>query len=362
MLEDGSGNASFPIATVNAGTVAPHTYSFTVTAIEWSDSSCSGTPVSTSSGPVTLDVAASEQTITVPAPPSGPWNASLSVATTASSGLSDANSIDAVDSSANGCGVDASGNVSASGPGTCVVFLDQAGDANYAPAPEQSVTATFNAARKSSTTLLFSTRPTDIYTYGTLPSPSVTASLPAAPLGSLEGDTTVMLAGTNFTLGTTVQFGAVPATSVTVLGATSLSAVSPAGTGTVDVKVTNATGQSSTFVTFDYRTLVFASAAVSGLTSSTPTIGPITVGLGDGNGNVVNAPPGGIVVTLGSTPLGTPTFGTAPSIVGGVVTISAGTSTSNDFYYGDTVSGSPVLSASAPGVATSGNQTETIGP
>jgi hypothetical protein len=51
----------------------------------------------------------------------------------------------------------------------------------------------------------------------------------------------------------------------------------------------------------------------------------------------VNAPPGGIVVTLGSTPLGTPTFGTAPSIVGGVVTISAGTSTSNDFYYGDTV-------------------------
>jgi hypothetical protein len=206
------------------------------------------------------------------------------------------------------------------------------------------------------------TSPNDIYTYGTLPSPSVTASLPAAPLGSLEGDTTVMLAGTNFTPGTTVQFGAVPATSVTVLGATSLSAVSPAGTGTVDVKVTNATGQSSTFVTFDYRTLVFASAAVSGLISSIPTIGPITVGLGDGNGNVVNAPPGGIVVTLGLTPLGTPTFGTAPSIVGGVVTISAGTSTSNDFYYGDTVSGSPVLSASAPGVATSGNQTETIGP
>ena len=35
---------------------------------------------------------------------------------------------------------------------------------------------------------------------------------------------------------------------------------------------------------------------------------------------------------------------------------------SNDFYYGDTAAGSPVLSASAPGVATSGNQTETIGP
>ena len=163
VLEDGSGNASFPIATVNVGTVASRTYSFTVTATEWSDSSCSGTPVSTSSGPVTLDVAASEQTITVPAPHSGPWNASLSVATTASSGLSDANIIDAADSSANGCGVDASGNVSASGPGTCVVFLDQAGDANYAPAPEQSATATFNAAGKSSTTLLFATRSIGIY-------------------------------------------------------------------------------------------------------------------------------------------------------------------------------------------------------
>lgn len=123
VLEDGSGNASFPNATVNVGTAAPGTHSFTVTATEWSDSSCSGTPVSTSSGPVTLDVAVSDQTITVPAPPSGPWNASLSVATTASSGLSVTNSIDALDSSANGCGVDASGNVSATGQVTFVVVI-----------------------------------------------------------------------------------------------------------------------------------------------------------------------------------------------------------------------------------------------
>ena len=87
VLEDGSGNASFANATVNAGTAAPNTYSFTVTATEWPDNTCSGVAVSTSSGSATLDVAVSPQTIAAPASPSGPWNTTLSVATTASSSL-----------------------------------------------------------------------------------------------------------------------------------------------------------------------------------------------------------------------------------------------------------------------------------
>ena len=112
--------------------------------------------------------------------------------------------------------------------------------------------------------------------------------------------------------------------SVTVLGHVSLQRQVSLSALVADVKVTNANVISSTFRDLDYATLVRTSAPVSGASAPTLTLGPITVRLGDGNGNFVNAPPGGIVVTLGTTTLGTPTFGTTPSNVGGVVTISAG--------------------------------------
>src|SRR5271169_1245245 len=95
--------------------------------------------------------AATAQTINPPTPPSGPWNTSLSVLATATSGLTVTYTIDGVDSSATGCAVDGAGNVTASTPGTCEVFLDQAGDATYDAAPEISVTATFTTAGQTIT-------------------------------------------------------------------------------------------------------------------------------------------------------------------------------------------------------------------
>jgi hypothetical protein len=56
----------------------------------------------------------------------------------------------------------------------------------------------------------------------------------------------VTITGTNFVTGATVSFGLADATNVTVNSATSLTATSPAGTGTVNVTVTTSGGTSAT--------------------------------------------------------------------------------------------------------------------
>jgi hypothetical protein len=55
--------------------------------------------------------------------------------------------------------------------------------------------------------------------------------------GPAAGGTSVRIDGSGFTPGVTVTFGRTPATSVEVLSATSLVAISPSGTGTIDVIV-----------------------------------------------------------------------------------------------------------------------------
>ena len=78
----------------------------------------------------------------------------------------------------------------------------------------------------------------DEFTY--VASPSVTSVSPDA--GLTAGGTTVTISGADFTGATAVDFGSTPATSYTVNSATSITAVSPAGSGTVEVTVTNASG------------------------------------------------------------------------------------------------------------------------
>ncbi|MHB1890691.1 MAG: IPT/TIG domain-containing protein, partial [Acidimicrobiales bacterium] len=75
-------------------------------------------------------------------------------------------------------------------------------------------------------------------------SPTVTAISPSS--GSVSGGTTVTVTGTNFTGATAVDFGTTPAKSFNVVSSSDLSAVSPAGTGTVDITVTTPTGTSAT--------------------------------------------------------------------------------------------------------------------
>ena len=102
--------------------------------------------------------------------------------------------------------------------------------------------------------------------------------------------------------------------------------------------------------------LIFTTAAVSGTASNTPTLGPITVQEQDAFGNVTTT---ALTVNLSSSSAGTHEF--AATSGGTAITsinIATGNSTAT-FYYGDTKSGIPVITAAAAGL-TSGTQPETI--
>ena len=73
--------------------------------------------------------------------------------------------------------------------------------------------------------------------------PTVSSIKPAT--GSPNGGTSVTITGTGFTGATAVKFGTAEADSLSVNSATSITAVSPEGTGTVDVTVTTKGGTSA---------------------------------------------------------------------------------------------------------------------
>jgi hypothetical protein len=88
--------------------------------------------------------------------------------------------------------------------------------------------------------------------------------------GPLAGGTAVTITGTGFTGASAVAFGSNPATTFSVISATSISATAPAGSaGTVHVTVTNGIGTSSP-VAADQFTYV----AAPGVTGLAPTSGP----------------------------------------------------------------------------------------
>jgi IPT/TIG domain len=74
--------------------------------------------------------------------------------------------------------------------------------------------------------------------------PTVTGVTPNS--GPTAGGTAVTIAGTGFNCVTGVAFGGVPATGVTTVSPTEVTATSPAGTGAVNVTVTNCNGTSPT--------------------------------------------------------------------------------------------------------------------
>ena len=69
--------------------------------------------------------------------------------------------------------------------------------------------------------------------------------------GPSSGGTTVTLTGTGFTGATAVKFGTSAATSFTVVGSTQIVAVTPPGTGAVNVTVTTSGGTSNS-LTYTY--------------------------------------------------------------------------------------------------------------
>jgi len=73
-----------------------------------------------------------------------------------------------------------------------------------------------------------------------------TLALISPAVGLASGGTVVTITGTNFSSSSTVSFGGVAATAVTYVNGTTLTATAPAGTGTIDVTVTDAGGTSAT--------------------------------------------------------------------------------------------------------------------
>jgi len=105
-----------------------------------------------------------------------------------------------------------------------------------------------------------------------VPVPTITGL--SATAGKITGGTTVNITGTNFTGATAVNFGSTPAASFTVNTATSITAVSPAGSaGTVNVTVVTQYGTSATS-SLDQFTLTSAPI----VTSVTPSVGPTAGG------------------------------------------------------------------------------------
>jgi hypothetical protein len=101
---------------------------------------------------------------------------------------------------------------------------------------------------------------------------SVTGVSPDA--GPLVGGTSVTISGTGFTSVTAIDFGSVPATSVTLVSSTSITADSPAGSvGPADVTVTAAGGTSATSLSD-----VFTYAAVPTVSKLSPAGGAATGG------------------------------------------------------------------------------------
>ncbi len=117
--------------------------------------------------------------------------------------------------------------------------------------------------------------PADQFTYTAVAAPIVTGISPNS--GPAPGGTLVTITGTGFTGATAVDFGTTPATDVTVVSPTTITADSPAGTGTVDVTVRTPGGTSaiSTADDFTYTATVVAAPTVTGIS---PNTGPAAGG------------------------------------------------------------------------------------
>ena len=125
-----------------------------------------------------------------------------------------------------------------------------------------------------------------------------------------------------------------------------------------DDSLTGATSNTFTINPGPASQLVFTTSPVSGTASASATLGPLTVQRLDAFGNPVTA--GSTTVNLVSSSSGDKFATTSGGAGVTSVTIGGGSSTTS-FFYGDTVAGSPTITASTAGV-TSATQQATINP
>jgi hypothetical protein len=115
------------------------------------------------------------------------------------------------------------------------------------------------------------TSPAGQFTYTAVAAPTVTGLSPTS--APAAGSTPVTITGTGFTGATAVDFGTNPATNLTVVNDTTITADSPAGTGIVNVTVTTPGGTSPTS-----QANQFTYTAAPTVTGLSPTSGPAAGG------------------------------------------------------------------------------------
>ncbi|WP_245235547.1 IPT/TIG domain-containing protein [Mesorhizobium erdmanii] len=186
----------------------------------------------------------------------------------------------------------------------------------------------------------------DQFTYAA--APTVAAVAPTA--GPVAGGTSVAITGTGFTAATAVTFGVTAATSYTVNSATSITAVSPAGAGTVDIRVTNPGGTSATSAA-DQFTYTAAPTVTTISPASGPAPGGTTVTIaGSGFTGATGVTFGATAATSFTVNSATSITATAPAGTGVVditVTTVGGTSATtaaDQFSY----LGAPVVTSISP--------------
>ncbi len=204
------------------------------------------------------------------------------------------------------------------------------------------------------------------FTYSDTPVPTVTGISPTS--GPAAGATSVTVTGTGFIGATAVSFGPNPATSFTVDSGTQISAISPAGSGTVDVRVTTPAGTSAdtTADNFIYIPPVTTSTTTSTTTTTTvppttttTTVPPTTTSSTTSTSTVpatttttsapttTTAPPTTVAPTTTTAP---PTTTTSPSTTAPPTTVAPTTTTS------------PPTTTTAPPTTTTAPPTTTTAP
>ncbi|WP_394663379.1 putative Ig domain-containing protein [uncultured Sphingomonas sp.] len=179
--------------------------------------------------------------------------------------------------------------------------------------------------------------------------PTVSAVTPAE--GSTAGGTTITVTGTNFTSGSTVTVGGTPATGVTIASATSLTAVTPAGTaGAATVQVTNMAGVSTTNGSFTYIGAPTASAQA--VSTAFQTARSIVLA-----GTDPNTPARTLSYAITAAPARGTLSGTAPNLT---YTPAAGVRGTDSFTF--TASNGVSISAPATVTVTIGDPMLTIAP
>jgi hypothetical protein len=193
--------------------------------------------------------------------------------------------------------------------------------------------------------------------------PTVASVLPSA--GALAGGTSIIITGTGFAAGATVNLGITACTSPTIISSAQISCVTPANAlGSVDVIVTNADGQ------FGTLSSGYAYQAAPTLTAISPQFGPLAGGTTltlTGTGFKTGA-----TISIGGSPCGSVSIASLTSATCVTTAHAQGTVTatftnrdgqaaslSSGFSY--TAQPAPTLSAVSPPIGhTSGGRTITI--